>query len=343
MAEIPLPEHAAERYAALERTYVEERWSSVAADGQTLLEELEESDDPQAESLANRVRVLIGHTYLYGLLEAVAAEDYYRAVLSGRAEPELRRIAAEGLRQCQRPPTSEALPVETTTASRPELSTPISAAKGDPNDPFLAAISSAASAEATSHGAGGPAMPWLKDLVAGGANAADQIKPSAVAPGGNSALVPRLEVEVVEEPELVEVAQADPDLSQELELELTRIRERRAARAAVQSPAAAGFGEAAERPASQDPEAAFAAAITAATAEITASGLDDERSGEPVVVPPSEPAVSRSDSIRRTDTEPRPLETTSTSEQEARVETTLDPSDEDQDLMAGLLRVKLLN
>jgi len=34
----------------------------------------------------------------------------------------------------------------------------------------------------------------------------------------------------VEEPELVEVAQADPSLAEELELELTRIRERRAAR-----------------------------------------------------------------------------------------------------------------
>ena len=39
----------------------------------------------------------------------------------------------------------------------------------------------------------------------------------------------RLEVEVIEEPELVEVAQADPDLAEELELELHRIRERRAA------------------------------------------------------------------------------------------------------------------
>jgi hypothetical protein len=40
---------------------------------------------------------------------------------------------------------------------------------------------------------------------------------------------PTLEVEVVEEPELVEVAQADPSLAEELEIELTRIKERRAA------------------------------------------------------------------------------------------------------------------
>ena len=41
-------------------------------------------------------------------------------------------------------------------------------------------------------------------------------------------LVPSLEVEVVEEPELMEVAQADPSLAEELEIELTRMRERRA-------------------------------------------------------------------------------------------------------------------
>ena len=46
----------------------------------------------------------------------------------------------------------------------------------------------------------------------------------------NREVVPRLEVEVVEEPELVEVAQADPSLAEELEIELTRIRERRAYR-----------------------------------------------------------------------------------------------------------------
>jgi hypothetical protein len=49
------------------------------------------------------------------------------------------------------------------------------------------------------------------------------------APGfASQDVVPSLEVEVVEEPELVEVAQADPSLAEELEIELTRIRERRA-------------------------------------------------------------------------------------------------------------------
>ena len=59
----------------------------------------------------------------------------------------------------------------------------------------------------------------------------------APAPAGALELIPSREVEVVEEPELVEVAQADPNLAEELELELSRIRERRAAAAAAAKPA----------------------------------------------------------------------------------------------------------
>jgi cytochrome c5 len=73
------------------------------------------------------------------------------------------------------------------------------------------------------------ATPWLDRPIrqeqaiqtgAGGMNAA---------PGTTiGELVPSLEVEVVEEPELMEVAQADPSLAEELEIELTPIRKRRA-------------------------------------------------------------------------------------------------------------------
>jgi hypothetical protein len=73
------------------------------------------------------------------------------------------------------------------------------------------------------------ATPWLDGPIrqeqaiqtgAGGMNAA---------PGTTiGELVPSLEVDVVEEPELMEVAQADPSLAEELEIELTPIRKRRA-------------------------------------------------------------------------------------------------------------------
>lgn len=227
MADFPLPDDTAQRYAELEKAYVEEHWSTVLTNGQTLLDAIETSDDPQAEGLANRVRVLLGHTHLYGLAEPEVAEDYYRSVLGSRAEPELRRIAAEGLQQCLRPRTLREQPAQAGdagTASDAPIAPPAGAPINASADPFLAAVLASGAATTAAPGtATAPATPWLADLPQ------DLVAP---APAGALELIPSLEVEVVEEPELVEVAQADPNLAEELELELSRIRERRAAAAA---------------------------------------------------------------------------------------------------------------
>jgi hypothetical protein len=339
MAEFPLPPDTAERYAAIEQAYVEDHWTTVLSKGENLLKILEQSDDPEAQGLANRVRLLLGHAHLYGLSEPEVAEDYYRSVLAHQAETELRRIATEGLQQCQRPTAprasaaleAQAVPVETTapvesaasaapletvapanaveeaqetlapatvlvepqeavvqaettTTSTPASPVPAespapsleSAATTTPaaapwaearavpqeaspttaiNDPFLTAVTAAAAAKGSIGGAAASAaMPWLADLPEGvvietptaappstsldAPTAARSLQP--LAPAGGLSLIPSLEVEVVEEPELLEVVQADPNLSEELELELTRIRERRRAAASpMASPAAA--------------------------------------------------------------------------------------------------------
>lgn len=319
MADFPLPDDTAQRYAELEKAYVEERWSTVLAKGQTLLATIESSDDPQAEGMANRVRVLLGHAHLYGLAEPEVAEDYYRSVLGSRAEPELRRIAAEGLQQCQRPPAPRAgaearepalatrepavvQPVqavdaasasEARTEARTEAPTPeaeaagaaagtpasgegVPAAEGaepdpglsgpdtPPADPFLAAVLAGSAATPAAPGTAA-AAPWLADLpqdfvtpapattadpFAGAGPAAAVVAETPVTPAGAAepagALepIPSLEVDVVEEPELVEVAQADPSLAEELELELSRIRERRASAGTASGAAAETAAEA---------------------------------------------------------------------------------------------------
>lgn len=107
-------------------------------------------------------------------------------------------------------------------------------------DPFLAAVAAASAAARTPTPAAAAPMPWLadagaspttdpasrQDLLAAEGPAAENDAPSgALAP-------PRLEVEVVEEPELIEVTQADPSLAEELQVELERIRARRRAEAA---------------------------------------------------------------------------------------------------------------
>lgn len=314
MADFPMPGDAPRRYAELEQAYVEERWPSVRGNGQDLLDALEESDDPEALALANRVRVLMGHAHLYGLGEPDVAEDYYRAVLASNAESQLRQIAAEGLQQCQRP--AGAAPEATAGADQAasaapvvqESQAPVEAAavavrteQASGDDPFQAALNAAATAAAATPATTKAAMPWLADLAADSPLPAQP--PAPLETGANpfalpataadpGALAPRLEVEVVEEPELLEVAQADPGLAEELELELSRIRERR-------------------RRDDADP---FAAAIAAATAEVAAQ--EPERDEEPGV---------------------EPLELAATAEEQ--VEQSPDLSLEDPDLVAGLLRV----
>jgi hypothetical protein len=77
------------------------------------------------------------------------------------------------------------------------------------------------------------ATPWLDEPIHLEKSSQTEVAGVLAVPDSTGReLVPSLEVEVVEEPELVEVAQADPSLAEELELELTRIRERRAAKRA---------------------------------------------------------------------------------------------------------------
>lgn len=355
-----MPDNAPQRYADLERAYVEERWLSVRGNGPVLLEELEESDDPQAEALANRLRVLLGHAHLFGLAEPEIAEDYYRAVITGNAEADLRQIAAQGLAQCQQPavqavaagsepepePLASPQPVTEPAAPAPSASAMAEAAA----DPFQAAVASAL-ATGTVQRASEPAMPWLKDLTSGapGALATETGEPAAPEPSATrspqepalivspdpeagGALAPRLDVEVVEEPELLEVAQADPSLAEELELELSRIKERRAA--------AASAGAAQQDPAPENvrsPIDPFAAAIAAAAAEVATTPqrpdpIDAQPSGETTdaAVPQAlEPDIAAT------------LEQEAPLEHDAEEAATPDLSLEDPELVAALLRVVL--
>jgi len=341
-----MPADATQRYAELERAYVEERWSSVRISGSALLQSLEQSDEPMAGSLANRVRVLMGHTHLYGLGEPEVAEDFYRAVLASNAEAELRQIAADGLQRCQQPVGGSG---DGGSVARVAAVEPAGSEASAPVDPFLAAMNTVPGA--TARPPSEPAMPWLKDLspqdtAAGARSTPAQGSPPAEAGG---ALAPRLEVEVVEEPELVEVAQADPELAEELELELKRIRERRASRAAeaagsnaTPSEATAPTGPASEagRAKDQNRPDPLAAAIAAAAAEVTASdasgmeGIGGEMGAAMAAATPQlEAPTIHEEAIKSP--EPTPAQ------QQGPARAAADLSKEDPELVAGLLGVVL--
>jgi len=165
--------------------------------------------------LASRAHLLLGHAHLYGLRDPAAALPFYQALLAGPADPDLRRIAEEALPYCQPPvePTAEPLGDQILDIQSQWIPGAGSAPEG---------ITEAAT-------------PWL-DAPIRREKPARVEKSIETEVGGIlgapiktiGELVPSLEVEVVEEPELVEVAQADPSLAEELEIELTRISARRA-------------------------------------------------------------------------------------------------------------------
>ena len=210
---------AAQRYAVIEQAYSREKWATVLADGEELLQELGPSDNPQLTGLKLRLQLLLGHTQLYGYGDKAAAAGYYGTVAEQSSEAALTRIAEQGLKQC---------------AIDEAAATPGSAVAdtGAPGPEFLVAgiAGSAASAQAVT----GPAAPWLTTAAAAAAAvaaatpapAADPAPAAAeegpasgtnatpAAPWSEPSLIP----EVVEEPELIELHQADPALAEDVEL-----------------------------------------------------------------------------------------------------------------------------
>lgn len=184
MAEAAQPsgaiEQAIQRYGAIEQAYRDQLWPTVLQEGNLLLGDLGTGRDPISEGLRQRLLLLLGHTQLHGFRDPEAARDFYGAVLKGDAEASLLRIAEEGLQQCEVAAAPD-VPEQPSVPEQPAFGV----------EPAEAATVPPAAPEQT------PAMPWLES--------------SGVIP-----LVP----EVVEEPELIELHQADPALAEEVDLKV---------------------------------------------------------------------------------------------------------------------------
>ncbi|MCP9836475.1 hypothetical protein KBY84_03075 [Cyanobium sp. N.Huapi 1H5] len=210
---------AAQRYAVIEQAYSREKWASVLSDGGELLQELGPSDNPQLTGLKLRLQLLLGHTQLYGYGDKAAAAGYYGSVAEQSGEAALTRIAEQGLKQCA---IDEAAAAPTTGAA-------VTAA---PAPAFLA--EAAPGPAVTAPGSTAPAAPWLSTAAAAAAAvaattpapAADlEPAPPGEGPAAATAMTPAapwsepsLIPEVVEEPELIELHQADPALADDVEL-----------------------------------------------------------------------------------------------------------------------------
>lgn len=192
---------AAQRYAVIEQAYSKENWATVLQEGEGLLLQLQQSDNPQLLGLQMRLQLLLGHTQLYGYGDKVSAAAYYGTVAEKSGEAALTKIATQGVKQC----AIEEPPAETAPTEAPE--------------------EAVTTVVAPTAGVSGPAAPWLTAATAATAATAPSLDAetapleeaaasTAAAPWSEPSLIP----EVVEEPELIELHQADPSLAEDVEL-----------------------------------------------------------------------------------------------------------------------------
>lgn len=206
------PESLQERYQTIERIYSERQWDDVARLSEALLLDLPDTD---VHPLRQRLQLLLGHTYLYGYQDATTATGFYSRVRATTSEGVLREIADQGVAQCalqvkEQTPTPSS---STSTGESLELS-------GGQAFPFSAKpIPEGARATSAM-----PAMPWMDQLddqstaIAVAQTAVPSDDPAVGRTiGSETALV----VEVIEEPELIELAQADADPADVLEAIIT--------------------------------------------------------------------------------------------------------------------------
>ncbi len=194
---------AAQRYAVIEQAYSKEQWATVLQNGEELLQQLQSSDNTQVLGLQMRLQLLLGHTHLYGYTDKAAAAGYYGGVAAQTSEAALARIAEQGLKQC----AIEETPAEQATAVAATAATGLIAPSSTP--PGQAVTDAAA--------------PWLSQSPATPAPSGDLevMAPTGEVPAASPAAPwsePSLIPDVVEEPELIELHQADPSLAEDVEL-----------------------------------------------------------------------------------------------------------------------------
>ena len=231
------PEIQQQRYAAIELAYSERRWAEVESLSQELLQDL--PGDP-ADPLRLRLVLLLGHTRLYGMGDAAAAREHYSSVRDHGNEPTLLEIAKQGLEQC--------LQLEQPTASAPTAAAPWLTGSGQGTAPGAGSSGTSTGTDAapwltpaaTAQQAPEPAPAAQEAPAAVEAPAAIETPAAVPAPDSGIDIGPEdleptgsvepeatpaadpLVAEIVEEPEQIAVALADPQRRQEVALDVLK-------------------------------------------------------------------------------------------------------------------------
>ncbi len=215
MAEPSAANDAAQRYAAIENSYSKEDWPTVLKEGDVLLQELEAEGLESFQPLRMRLQLLLGHTHLYGYDAKEKAASLYGLVASESSEAALARIAEQGLKQCAVPAAPEPEVVATSPLEAPATGGSAAAASSTTAAaPWLEATVAAKSVAAASPAAASslPAMPFTGPIGSAPAEPTSSQPEISAAPWAEESLIP----DIVEEPELIELHQADPSLADEV-------------------------------------------------------------------------------------------------------------------------------
>jgi hypothetical protein len=212
------PEIQQQRYSAIELAYSERRWPEVESLSQGLLAEL--GPNP-TDPLQLRLVLLLGHTRLYGMADASGAQHYYSSVLEHCQEQTLRDIAQQGLAQCDRL-------VQQASVNRPQAAAPWLTSAEPERSPTSPLAKKGVPEGGAREAAANDAAPWLSDLSLPAAPPAEtepETEPTfrpeqaATDPARTAEAGMILVPEIVEEPEQIAVAQADPRQQEEVPIQ----------------------------------------------------------------------------------------------------------------------------
>jgi hypothetical protein len=209
-------------YAAVEAAYRSGDWDTVLEQGTVLNRRLARSGGAYVQALRQRLELMLAHTHFYGFGNAESAQRHYQALLNQPVEASLRQMAEDGLKQCRDRIAAAAVASADTETSTAELSER-QTSQGSEETP-----------ESESEGSRA-AQPWLDDRNADRASSANARSQPSTSTAGQStlsaepqtgmpaatnglALGETLIPEVIDEPELLEIHQADPSLADEVEL-----------------------------------------------------------------------------------------------------------------------------
>lgn len=206
-----------QRYGQIEEAYRQQEWSTVMEQGKTLLTDLETQPEAGA-GMKPRIQLLMAHALLYGFNDTMMAEDLYTRVAADGSEGALQPMAEEGISNCrairaQRRESEARAQAEAAQVRKAEQEALLhSKPSGNGSRPATPGPGSTGT---------DPVMPWLTKAEGAGLAATAPAQTAA-----NSALVSQerapvgetLIPEIVEEPELMELHQAESSLAEEVDL-----------------------------------------------------------------------------------------------------------------------------